>query len=106
MQAGMSASSVTGTPSRDTMILWLTCSYFVISAIGVCVTRRKSILRTWCKLVHFVLLAAFCLLCSEAGNHDIGTFVEGLFVVSIGGAICFSPWFAIWKIILINAKEA
>jgi hypothetical protein len=106
MEAGMSAVSIAGTPKRETFILWLACSYFVVSAVGVCVTERKSALRAICLIAHTALFIAFCLLCSEGLGHDVGTFFGGLLTLCIGMTIFFFPWFVIWGLILTKAKDA
>jgi len=105
MQAGISADSVAGTPNRDTVVLWLTCSYFVISAIGVCVTQKNSALIVLCAIAHLFLFFAFCLLLSEAFGESVEKFVGGLLTLSIGATILFSPWFIIWGLILKKAKN-
>lgn len=105
MQAGMSAVSVAGKTNCDAVILRLTCSYFVINAIGVCVTQKKSVLMAVCIISHLVLFIAFCLLCSEGFGGSVGTFVGGLLALSIGMAIFFCPWFITWGLILKKADN-
>jgi len=81
-------------PSVDALIPWFACSYFVLSAIGVLVARKR--IHIWLAAVfsHLMLLITFCLWCLDAGGFDIIIIVF------------YTPWILVWGWILLARNDS
>lgn len=101
-QAGMSAGSVPGAPSRDAAIIPLLCSYFVVSAFGVLSTNDKRVLRKFAFVAHLLALIVFGIACSEAHPGEI---LSGILTLAMIMAVCFLPWVIIWLVVLAKAAS-
>lgn len=104
-QAGMSAGAVSGPPSVDALIPWLACLYFVVSAAGVVVCRKREALRVVAAVAHLFLLSAFFALCAEGLGKGSEKFFTGLLLLSVLTAVFCSPWLAVWGFILFRRNE-
>lgn len=96
MEAGMSAGAVPATPFVDALIPWFAISYFVVSAIGILIARKRDTIRLVAVLAHLMLLVTFCLFCLEASRGTESEFYLNVVKLAVIIAVFFSPWFAIW----------
>jgi hypothetical protein len=96
-QAGMSAGPVVGIPNHDTLILWLFCSYFFVSAIGSALFVKKVNLIAVASLAYLLVIIAFCFACYEF-------FGSNFVVFAIVVIAYFLPWTALWANVVGNAK--
>lgn len=96
MEAGMSAGSVAGPLNRETVAMWLLCSYFVVSAVAAILFARKNTLRILGVLAHSLVVIAFCLFVSESTDENTGkTIANAITLAGIMG-VYFAPWVCLW----------
>lgn len=105
MESGMSAGPIAGSPIVDALIPWFAVSYFVVSAVGILISKKRSAVRFTAVLAHSMLLITFCLLCLEASNGDIAGLFLTIVKLLIPTVIFFSPWLAIWYWILLIRSD-
>ena len=82
------------------LIMWLACSYFVVSAVGVVACLKREALRVVALVAHLLLLAAFLVLCSKGLGNGSEKFFTSLMLLSLVTVVFFSPWFVVWFFIL------
>jgi hypothetical protein len=103
-QAGMSAGLLSGPSFIDALIPCFACSYFLVSALGIVVYRRRKALRAVALVAHLFLLAAFLGICFEGLGNGVEKFLTGVLQTSVIAGIFFSPWFAIWAFLLLRPR--
>jgi hypothetical protein len=102
-QAAMSAGPVPAKSGAEALIPWLAGSYFVVSAIGILLCRRRGPLRVAALVAHSLLLITFLSICAGAGGSDSEHFWAGFLMLSVTTVLYFSPWFIIWAVFLLKA---
>ena len=100
MQAGMSPAATAESSGSELAIPWTVCSYFVLSALGILVIRKRTALRKTAVIAHLLLLIGFCLVVSTIHRQSIGGFLARIVVLGLIGVILCSPWFAVWYALL------
>lgn len=101
-QAGMSAGTVPGAPSRDATVIPLLCSYFAVSAFGVLTTNEQRTLRKFAVVAHLLAFIAYGIICSEARPGKILSSVLTLAVIMV---VYFLPWVVVWLVVLAKAAS-
>ena len=109
-QAGMSAVPVQGSGTDtflEAVFLVLLCSYFLVSAVGALVLRKRSPLWIAAGAAHSLLLIAFLVICiSGLGqSKSFGDFLGGALIVLLLGAVALVPWLGAWALTLAKAEN-
>jgi hypothetical protein len=91
-------------PAADAMVSWFVCGYFLVSAIGIAVTKQLRPLRKFAAVAHLLLLIAVCLLCSEGSGEDSAKFFGGVFLIVILTVFGLIPWHIVWYLLLFMKK--
>jgi hypothetical protein len=104
-QAGMSAGPISSAPNRDTLIVWLLCSYFLASAITCAMFVKKSSLIRAAILAHLLVIIAFCLICFDFLDGDIGLFIKSILIFAFFITVYFLPWVILWMNIVKKGES-
>ena len=105
-QAGMSAGPVSGFLNREKLVMWLLCLYFLSSAFSAVLLNKKADLIGTAILAHLLLIVAFCILCSEDSDEDIGKFFAEALTMAVIMTTYFLPWMILWKSIVKKSDSA
>jgi hypothetical protein len=91
-EAGMSDGPV-HTPSANSLIPWLICSYFFISALGLPFAKNRKALWVVAGISYAMLFIAYCTICSEASGRNA---ISAIIRIGLLAMVVFLPWHAIW----------
>jgi hypothetical protein len=80
----------------------LVCSYFVLSAIGVLINNTRASLVKAAVVSHSPLLAAYGMVFFQSMGGS--TALSGMALISVVALVFFSPWIALWRSVLRNAR--
>ncbi|HTH46261.1 MAG TPA: hypothetical protein VMB21_01995 [Candidatus Limnocylindria bacterium] len=104
-QAGMGDGSGAGRSSGDGLLPYLASLYFIVSAVGVILCRKREDLRATAAVAHTFLVITLLVICSEAlGNANANVFTGLLFLLVLS-AIFFSPWLLLWAYFLFRRQD-
>lgn len=101
-QAGMSAVAISGPSLVEVIIPYLVCFYFLVSAIGIVVCRKRESLRGAALFAHLLLLVVFFAMCSEGIGKGSENFMAGVLLLSVITLLFFSPWLIVWSVFLFR----
>ena len=105
-QAGMSAGTVSGARGSDAAVLFLFCSYFVVSAVSALAAKKKQTLWILWGIAHALVAIGFFALCSEASDWDREKLIQAVVTLAVIIGVLLLPWLAVWGWLLRNASPA
>lgn len=99
---GMSAGSGSPPSPGDAVLISMICGYFFASAVGVFVSRSKSVLWVWAAFAHALLLVTYLTIFIAAKNADQEGYKWPSQAATLAGvmALYFAPWVTAWAVIL------
>lgn len=104
-QAAMSAGPISGARGTDTLVLWLLCAYFLISAVSAVATTNRHALWALCSFAHALIAIAFCFLCSEMSSWDAAKLIPAILTLLVITGVFLLPWLAIWCWVFEKARK-
>ena len=104
--AGMSpVSTAGGSPSMDSWVTALACSYFVIGAVGVLCCKRQATLRRVAVVAHLPLVYLILLVANHNMLRGSASASESILGIGVPVLIYFSPWLVVWLSFMYNQDD-
>lgn len=106
-QASMSAAPFSASGQSDSAIVYLIPGYFLVSAIGVLVSKGKPALYLWATLAHALLIVAYLVafISAKRNNPDATKWPDEVIVLAAIMVAYFLPWLIGWGIVLLSEKQ-